>query len=65
MVWVVAWETDDNRGLWCLDIERDNDERYWVLVIEYREGRALEEMSGESRVRVVRAELRQEKLRRA
>ena len=64
MNWVVAWEIDDNRGMWCLDIEREKEERYWVLASIYGEDWALEEMN-ERRVRAVRKELREEKLHRA
>ena len=74
MNWFVVWETDDNRGMWCLDIEREKEERYWELACIYGEDWelaciygedwALEEMN-EERVRAVRQELREEKLRRS
>ena len=63
MKWVVAWNLDDNRGMWCLDIERENEERYWELADIYEENWALEEMNEERRFRVVREEFREEKLR--
>ena len=63
MKWVVALELDDNRDLWCLDIERENEERYWELADIYEEDWALEEMNEERRFRVVREALREEKLR--
>ena len=28
MKWVVAWEHDDDRGMWCLYTEREKEERY-------------------------------------
>ena len=37
MKWVVAWELDDDRGMWCLDIERENEEGYWELADIYEE----------------------------
>ena len=51
--------------MWCLDIERENEEMYWELVSIYGKDWALQEMNEERRVRVVREELREEKLRRA
>ena len=63
MKWVVAWHLDDDRVMWCLDIERENEERYWELADTYEEDWALEEMNEESRFRVVREEFREEKLR--
>ena len=63
MKWVVAWELDDDRGMWCVDIERENEERYWALADIYEENWALEEMNEERRFRVVREEFREEKLR--
>ena len=45
MNWVVAWETDDNRDMWCLDIERENEERYWEFASIYGEDWVLEEMN--------------------
>ena len=63
MKWVVAWELDDDRGMWCLDIERENEERYWELADIYEEDWALEEMNEERRFRIVREEFREEKLR--
>ena len=63
MKWVVAWDLDDDRGMWCLDIERENEERYWELADIYEEDWALEEMNEERRFRVVREEFREEKLR--
>ena len=49
--------------MWCLDIERENEERYCELADIYGEDWALEEMNEERRFRVVREELREEKLR--
>ena len=63
MKWVVAWDLDDDRGMWCLDIERENEERYWELADIYEEDLALKEMNEERRFRVVREEFREEKLR--
>ena len=65
MNWVVDWETDDNMDMWSLYIERENEERYWELASIHGDDWALEEMDEERRVRVVREELREEKLRRA
>ena len=65
MNWVIVWETDDNRDMWCLDIERQNEERYWELASIFGEDWALEEMDEKMRARAVRQELREEKLRRA
>ena len=63
MKWVVAWELDDARGMWCLDVERENEEMYWELVDIYGEDWALEEMNEETIFHVVREELREENLR--
>ena len=63
MKWVVAWDLDDDRGMWCLDIERENEERYQELVDIYEEDWVLEEMNEERRFRVAREEFREEKLR--
>ena len=63
MKWVVAWELDDDRGMWCLDIERENEERYWELADIYEQEWTLEEMNEERRFRVVREEFREENLR--
>ena len=51
--------------MWCLGLERENEERYWELASIYGEDWALEEMNEERKVRAVRQELREEKLRRA
>ena len=59
MKWVVAWDLDDDRGMWCLDIERENEERYWELADIYEEVWALEEMNEERRFRVVREKFRE------
>ena len=63
MKWVVAWELDDDRGMWCLDIERENKERYWELADIYEEDWALKEMNEKSRFRVVQEKFWEEKLR--
>ena len=63
MKWAVAWKLDGDRGMWCLDIESENEERYWELADIYEEDRALEEMNEERRFRVVREEFTEEKLR--
>ena len=63
MKWVVAWELDDDRGMWCRDIERENEERYWEFADRYGEDWALKEMNEERIFRVVREKLREEKLR--
>ena len=63
MKWVVAWDLDDDRGMWCLDIERENEERYWELGDIYEEDWALEEMNEEWKFSVVGEEFREEKLR--
>ena len=60
---VVAWDLDYDMGMWCLDIERENEERYWELADIYEEDWALKEMNEERRFRVVREEFREEKLR--
>ena len=62
MKWVVASELDDDRAMWCLDIERENEEKYWELTNIYGEDWALKEMNEERRFRVVREELRDENL---
>ena len=49
--------------MWCQDIERENEERYWELASIHEEDWALEEMNEERRVRVVREEFRKVKLR--
>ena len=63
MKWVVAWELDDDRGMWCLDIERENEERYWELADIYEQEWTSEEMNEERRYREVREEFREENLR--
>ena len=63
MKWVVAWELDDDRGMWCLHTERENEERYWELADIYEEDWALKEMNEERRFRVVREVFRVEKQR--
>ena len=54
MKWVVPWELDDDRGMWCLDTEREIEERYCELADIYEEDWALEKMNEERRFRVVR-----------
>ena len=65
IIFVVAWETDDIRGMWCLDIEGENEELYWELASRCGEIWALKERNEERRVPAVRQELREEKQRRA
>ena len=60
---IVAWELHDDMGMMCLDIERENAERYWELANIYREDWVFKEMNDERRFRVVREQLREEKLR--